>query len=265
MRNLVSTFVVAFLLVASLLPGCGNEPTRPDRAAALPMAAVERSQAAFDSLPQNLAWAARRSRLDANAALHLASNDTPPGAMARLVQSYQAKSDTAYAGMFTGDFHYSFSTVTDPTLAIMYSGGWFKSDEAASSTHLFHGYTPPGGATLSAASSIVIQLANGTPADDNSPGVDPTTHKILSTRVDGSITVPQPGSAPLTYVLSNNLNVFYLVRGDVAAGLDSTQPADSNHWYVYRWDDLTGSQAQESGRRARSQTLTWGRIKALYR
>jgi hypothetical protein len=189
------------------------------------------------------------------------SNDTPAHAAARLVDTYEQRSGTAYAAMFTRNFTYEFSNTTDPTLVQQYSTGWFKADEQASSSHLFNGYTPPGGTTLPAATAISIIFATGTPSDDNmSP--DPVTHKVLLTRVDGSVTVPQSGS-PLTYEISNNLNEFYFVRGDSAVGLDSSQPADSTHWYVYRWIDLTG--LAPDARRLQVESTTWGAVKGRYR
>lgn len=195
----------------------------------------------------------------------LAANDTPAHAVSRFVGAYEARNESAYAGMFTGDFTYEFSTSTDPTLVQQYSTGWFKTDESASSTHLFSGYTPPGGSALPAAQSIDINLAVTTPTDDNTSGTDPITHKLLATRVDGSITVPQSGE-PLTYVISNNYNVFYFVRGDSAVGLGASQPADSLHWYIYRWTDLSEA-VPTPGRPSRllTQTSTWGRVKGLYR
>jgi hypothetical protein len=86
---------------------------------------------------------------------------------------------------------------------------------------------------------------------------------MLMTRVDGSVTVPQSGSEPLTYLITNNYNVFYLVRGDAADSLDATQPADSTHWYIYRWIDLTGTSPKASG--PATEQTTWGAIKARFR
>jgi hypothetical protein len=150
--------------------------------------------------------------------------------------------------MFTGDFTYEFSTSTDPTLVQQYSGGWFKTDETASSSHLFSGYTPSGGSTLPAASAIDINFATTMPSDDNSSGVDPVTHKVLATRVDGGITVPQ--------------------AGDLAVGLGASQPADTLHWYVYRWVDLSEAVSPAPagiGNRSLTQPTTWAKAKALYR
>jgi len=191
----------------------------------------------------------------------LVANDTPAHAIERLISSYEKKNESAFAGMFTGNYQYEFSTSTDPTLVQQYSAGWFKSDETASSSHLFSGYTPPGGNTLEPASSIDINLQTGAPTDDNSPGIDPVTHKILPTRVDGQIVVPNPGAESTTFFITNNYNVFYFVRGDSAIGLDGSQPADSLHWYVYRWVDLTSG---PGGNRAQTVPATWGKLKGLY-
>jgi hypothetical protein len=191
------------------------------------------------------------------------ASTTPQGAIRRLIATYERKEAPEYQGMLTGDFTYEFSNSTDPTLVQQYSTGWFKTDEMESSAHLFQGYTPPGGATLPAATSIDINFAVTTPTDDNSPGVDPVTHKMLATRIDGSFTVPQAGSEPLTYVISNNYNVFYFVRGDSAVGLSSSQPADAQHWYVYKWIDL--SEASPGANRAVAKQSTWGSVKGTYR
>jgi hypothetical protein len=193
----------------------------------------------------------------------LPPNDSPANAIKRFIGAYEQKRFQEYVGMFTGDFTYEFSTSTDPTLVQQYSTGWFKTDEKESAAHLFQGYTPPGGATLPAATSIDINFAVDIPTDDNTPGTDPVTHKVLATRVDCSITVPQAGSEPLTYVITNNYNVFYLVRGDVAVNLDSTQPADDHHWYIYRWVDLSEAPSPEANRPA-AQSKTWGSLKGMY-
>ena len=193
----------------------------------------------------------------------LTDQSTPQNAMRRFVGAYEQKRTPEYQGMFTGDFTYEFSNSTDPTLVQQYSTGWFKNDEKESSAHLFNGYTPPGAATLPAATRIDINLAVDIPTDDNTAGMDPATHKVLATRVDGGITVPQSGAEPLTYVITNNYNVFYLVRGDSAVGLDSSQSADGNHWYIYRWVDLT--EAGPRSNRPLAQATSWGGVKARYR
>jgi len=195
----------------------------------------------------------------------------PPSAadvIRRLVLAYEQKKPTEYQGVFTGDFTYEFSSAADPVLVQQYSTGWFKADEKESSSHLFAGHTPPGDSTLPAAATIDINIAMGIPTDDNSAGVDPETHKILATRVDGVITVPESGGDVLTFVIENNFNVFYVERGDVAVGLDSTQPADDQHWYIYRWVDLTGTLAAPAASAdspVPTKPTTWGAVKARYR
>jgi len=194
----------------------------------------------------------------------LVANDTPAHAIERLITSYENKNESAFAGMVTGNYQYEFSNATDPNLVTDYATGWFKVDETSASTHLFSGYTPSGGATLEPASTITINLAVGTPTDDNSSGVDPTTHKLLATRVDGLIVVPNPGAEATTFVIENNFNVFYIVRGDSAVGLDASQPADAQHWYIYRWKDLTGGGNPRLLTQT-TQATSWGGVKAKYR
>src|SRR5262245_55715564 len=139
--------IVLGLIGVFLLVGCSSHPTQ---LTAPPTSdnQIQFSQPASNTPPQNLSWGAKRSRIRTDVVLMLPPNDTPQSAMARLIQSYEAKKDVEYTAMFTGDYKYEFSNSTDPVLVTMYSGGWFKSDEGESALHLFNGYTPPGGATL---------------------------------------------------------------------------------------------------------------------
>lgn len=196
----------------------------------------------------------------------LPTNDTPRGAVLRFVASYELKRVSDYADMVTGDFTFEFSNGTDPDLVTKYSTGWFKSDEAAASAHLFQGYTPQGEPFAPAASSINLDFENTAPVDDNSFGTDPVTHKVLPTRIDGQIVIPPtpPSTDPTTYRIENNYNAFYLVRGDQAVGLTASQPADSVHWYIYRWVDLTVASTSARSPQAAS-AATWGKVKGLYR
>jgi hypothetical protein len=192
------------------------------------------------------------------------NNDTPQHAISRLLATYEGKAVSPYQGLFTGDFSFEFSNSTDPSLVQQYSTGWSKNDEKESAAHLFSGYTPAGQPAKPAASAIDLRFATTEPSDDNG-SADPRTHKVLQTRVDGTVAIPEAGSEPLDLTLTNNLDVIWLVRGDAAVGLDSTQPADSTHWYVYRWVDLTQSSPSPTRGPMAAQSATWGRLKALYR
>jgi len=187
----------------------------------------------------------------------LAANDTPQHAIQRFVGAYEQKKASEYADMFTGDFSFEFSNDSDPNLVAKYASGWFKSDEVAASTHLFQGYTPQGQPSLPAATSINIDFSVNVPEDDNGSG-DPHTHKRLATRVDGEIVVPPtaPSTDPLHYLISNNFNVLYLVRGDEALELAPSQPADTLHWYIHRWVDLSYYPGK---------FWTWAAFRDLYR
>lgn len=198
----------------------------------------------------------------------LAANDSPQGAIARFVGAYEQKRSSDWANMFTGDFVFEFSASTDPDLVTKYSTGWFKTDEDSAGMHLFLGYTPQGESHRPAATSINIDLTNTQPVDDNAGGIDPGTHKVLPSRVDGQILIPPtpPATDPVNFLIENNYNAIYLVRGDQAVGLSSSQPADTSHWYIYRWVDLTTAVgASAPGTPMPAQANTWGRIKNIYR
>ena len=190
---------------------------------------------------------------------------TPQRAILRLIATFEQKRITEYAELFTADFTYEFSNSTDPDLVTKYSTGWFKSDETESSLHLFQGYTPAGQPFAPAAGSINIDFKTTQPVDDNGAGVDPVTHKYLVTGVDGQVVIATSPD-PTTYVIENNTNVFYLVRGDLA-NLSPGQPADSLHWYIDRWVDLTTATKTRVGTNSPmpGRGTTWARLKAAYR
>ena len=196
----------------------------------------------------------------------LVANDTPQHTVQRFIGAYEQKKAAEYADLFTGDFSYEFSNSTDPDLVTKYSTGWFTADEVASSSHLFHGYTPQGQPHAPAASSINLEFANTAPVDDGGGGIDPATHKFLFTRVDAQIVIPTSPD-PTNFLIENNTNIFYLVRGDHALELTASQPADSTHWYVYRWVDITTASASPGSPDSPlpSSPATWGKVKGLYR
>src|SRR5205814_8233955 len=101
--------------------------------------------------------------------------------------AYGQKDAGAFGAMLTGDYKFYFSPTADPLLAQQYFGGWSKDDESVTASHLFSGYTPEGEAALPPAQSISIHLENAIPIDDNSEGFKSGTHKLLVTRVDGTI------------------------------------------------------------------------------
>lgn len=216
-------WISAFFLVT----GCSSEPTKP------------------------------------NPAPTLAANDTPAHAVERLLGAYERRDDGDYGAMLTGDFTYEFSSATDRFWVDQYAGGWFKGDEVLASGHLFHGFHAYGTDGNTVASKIDLHFANTIPVPDTTGGLDPSTHQVLSTRIDGEITVRESGGrTEFTFDIFNNQDVFYFVRGDSAKGLDASQPADSQHWYLYRWLDRTYMFADL---RAMVPQSTWGTVKGMYR
>lgn len=197
----------------------------------------------------------------------LPPNDTPEHTILRFVGAYEQMKAVEYEGLFTRDFTYDFSNATDPDLVQKYSTGWFKQDEKASSRNLFQGGTNSAGEYQPKATSIDINLAVTAPVQD--PGSsDPERHYTLLTRIDGTIVVPTSPD-PTTYIIENNLNRFFLVRGDAAVDLDTGQPADANHWYIYNWRDETQQPVAPNRVEAASSSstpshlpLTLGRVKA---
>jgi hypothetical protein len=190
-------------------------------------------------------------------------NDTPQNTILRFVAAYEGKRTTEYRMLFTGDFRFEFSNASDPTLANRWPGGWSAADESISARNLFQGGTNLQGVYQPAATDIELLLTKTQPVDDGDNG-DPAKFQVLSTPVDAVIEVPPdpPATDPLKYVITNNSHRFFLVRGDVAAGLRADQVADSTHWYIWKWLDETAGYAAAPGATVPN---SWGRVKGLYR
>jgi hypothetical protein len=199
-------------------------------------------------------------------------NDTPENTMRRFMATYEQKKGIEYEGLFTNDFTFEFSNAVDPTLAAQYASGWFKEDERISAQNLFQGFTNGSGLFVPAATSIDINLAPVAPQPDPT-APDLIRYYQLQSEVDATIVVP-PGTGQTeetTYLVDNNVHRFFLIRGDAAAGnLAPEQPADSLHWYIYRWRDETVSTAAAGDLRLassapRQTATTLGRVKASTR
>jgi hypothetical protein len=197
----------------------------------------------------------------------LPANDTPANTAARFMAAYERKDATAWEELFTEDFTFEFSNAVDPTLAAQYAGGWFKNDEALSAQHLFQGFTNGSGLVVPAAKSIDVNLAPTTPQPDASTA-DLVRFFQLLAEVDATVVIP-PGTGQTeetTYLIDNNRHRLFLVRGDAVPGeLTAEQPADSLHWYIYRWKDETTNTASRAGAELATERSTWGRLKAQYR
>jgi hypothetical protein len=193
-------------------------------------------------------------------------NDTPANTIQRFVWAYENKKSIEYEQIFTEDFTFEFSTATDPELAAQYAAGWLKLDEKTAANHLFGGFMDDSTGYHPPASSIDLIFAKTAPSDDTD-GRDPDKFKVLATRVDGVFIVPPTGgqTEDTRYVIDNNLHRFFLVRGDAAASLAAGQPADSTHWYIWRWWDETGQVYAPASLRASSMNSSWGSVKATYR
>lgn len=200
---------------------------------------------------------------------------TPPWQVTilRLIEYYEQKNDTEYERLFTCDFTFEFSASADPTLAQQWHTGWFKGDETLAARHLFRGGTNLDGIYMGPASSIDLLFAKTLPiGDPEAP--DTIRYKVLSTAVDALVTVPAtpPDVATVYYVVTNVSHRIHLVRGDAAGCLDADQPADSLHWYIWKWTDetagveaMTIGTADPAARPAPSVPVTWGELKGVYR
>ena len=186
---------------------------------------------------------------------------SPSNLMQRLENTYESKSESGYVKLLAGDFRYAFSVSADQLLVNQYPN-WDRDDEETSYKHLVNGFTNSVGTAIPAASRIDLTFygVNYGPDPDHS---DSTTHyqKVVVVTVDGTIEVPSSPD-PVSYHISAR-HEFCLVRGD-AAVVASGAIADSTHWYLRRWDDLSLTLTSKFPVINPATAQTWGSIRSQY-
>jgi hypothetical protein len=185
-------------------------------------------------------------------------NDTPRNLMLRFRDVCQQRKATEYPGLFATNFRFRFSAAMDPELVTEYGDNWDLSEEAQYADHLFKGFRDSSQAYQPAASRITLSL-DPFPIDDPARPDSVAHYKSLvvpSLHLEVEVTT----SPKATVYQIDGRYQFWMVRGEAAA-LGPGQPADSLHWYIYRWDD----QSTPADALAKPPPLvSWGRLKAVY-
>lgn len=193
-------------------------------------------------------------------------NDSEMHLMTRMEVTFEAQSGAEYAKLLTDDFVFHFSEASDPTLVATYGENWSRNDETAAVTHLFEGFDALAGQHIPGASSIQMDLYGVQMAVDTSH-VDSMAYyrRIIVSRLVASIEVP--GAYDPTVYNIDSRQEFYVVRGD-AAVLAAGQAAQSDRWYIHRWDDLSPGAPVPYGKWPTinpTQPKSLGSVKAQYR
>jgi hypothetical protein len=189
--------------------------------------------------------------------------DSPAHLAVRLEATWESQVEGEYAKLLTDDFRFHFSSASDPGLDALYGDNWKRADEIDAITHLFDGFTNADSVALPGASGIDLTLT-GLQYQSDFEHPDSTTQykKLVITQFNATIEVPTAPD-PTTYPISSRQEL-YLVRGD-AAVLPAGALADTTHWYVRKWDDLSVSTAFAKGPVINpSQTTSLGHVKAHY-
>ena len=202
------------------------------------------------------------------------ASSTPEGAVKRFVAVYNAMDSTEFARLLTEDFTFEFSNATDPDLVAQFATGWVKDDEIISARNLFQGGVNSSGLFQPRPNTIDLDFLQSVTRPDTIEGRDSTYYRVLLTPITLTIDVPpRPGETEGTTFLvgaggSPSVQRFFFVRGDEAQ-LEPGQPADSLHWYLWRWrDESTPQLKPHPGSRLgplESNEATWGQVKAFYR
>jgi hypothetical protein len=193
-------------------------------------------------------------------------NTSPQAAMLRFEAAYEYQALAEYAALFTANFRFAFSSQADPDLVAQYGATWSRNDERLSAAHLFDGFTNPQGTYNPPGSSITLTLNQTQIIYDPVRSDSAAFYKlVIVPLVDLELAIAGTDGFSI-----GSPHDFYLVRGD-AAVLDPGQPADSLHWYLWRWDDKAlpisapGSLDGAMSRFMPSRAATWGQIKHQYR
>ena len=198
--------------------------------------------------------------------------DTPDHAVRRFIWAYENKEFAVYRNMLAGNFEYEISSLSDPGLANEFSGGWSAEDERICSQNMFFGGVNRAGQPMPSPSSIELAFQSTAPADDMTDGRDPAVFKSLLTAVRLRVTIG--GDSYLVgYGSQPERHRIFLVRGDFAEGLTEDQPADEEHWYVWRWRDESGPvdpagaplSKEKADEPVENRPVSWSSVKSLYR
>jgi hypothetical protein len=193
-------------------------------------------------------------------------NDSELHLLTRFEATFEAQSGVEYAKLLTDDFVFHFSQASDPDLVLAYGENWGRDDETAAITNLFEGFDAQSGQHIPGASIIQMDLYGVQTLADTSH-VDSLAYyrKIVVARIVMSIEVP--GTPEPTIYNIDSRQEFYVVRGD-AAVLAAGQAAQSDRWYIHRWDDLSLGGPVPYGKWPTtnpSQPKSLGSIKGQYR
>jgi len=151
----------------------------------------------------------------------------PEAALERLADGYRDRSPASVIANLTLDFR--FHSKGDSLLR--YTSGSSRDDEARVIEGMLHGVIRGGDTLADPADSVGMIL------DGISEGVDPEhpdstlRYEVLTVR---RFELGFRTARGLRVTTASPLNVFHIVRGDVAL-LEQGQPADSTRWYVRRW------------------------------
>lgn len=190
-------------------------------------------------------------------------NSTPQGAILRLQRAYEREDAIEYPRLLTADFRYTFSAQSDQALVTQYGLNWGKDDETQSAEHLFSGFVNSQGNAVPPASRIQVNFINDQYYPDPAHSDSSAWYVYCPvTNVNLTIDVPIAGGGTTSFDIAAP-HAFYLVRGD-AALLDPGQPADSGHWYVRHWDDLSPATGQNPTTLPANAAASWGGMKGSY-
>jgi hypothetical protein len=172
------------------------------------------------------------------------SPSTAAGVVRLLEWCWRNRDIDYYRQLFTDDYQFIFA-LKDSSGSLTRDPPLNRETELTTAKNLF-----VGGASAPAATNITLNLdPTLNPQADSRPGKDAVTHKEILTSVDLAIRV----EGGREYRISGYAR-YFVVRGDVASIpkelKDRGFAADSNRWYIERWNDETLGEAPASARPA---------------
>jgi hypothetical protein len=194
-------------------------------------------------------------------------NDSPAHTLQVFANRYGEAELAAYGSLLTGDFHATFSPITDPDLVGM---SWSRVNELEAWRHMREGFVNQDGYEMPRVWDLAVSL-RGTHLMPDAEHPDSVAHYVTAQvdTIEFAGTMGWTGyDEPFRFRASHR---FSFVRGD-AAVLDSTQAPDSTRWYLRRWEDREtyrtdptfASPVTTRGASNADLVYSWSRLKVGY-
>jgi hypothetical protein len=173
---------------------------------------------------------------------------SPDNLVANLAEAYTWQETDGYTPILAPEFVFRFQPGDAQDLGLT---SWTRGEDSTATAGLF--------AAPEVGDDIRISLPHG-PAEDAGAPFAPGVQRIRIDSTELEVDIIGGGNAGTTYRIDGDIQDLFFRRGTAAAGEDTTR------WFLIEWRDLPApfAAAGPVTDLAAIETVSWGRIKALY-